>query len=90
FKSLYTLLYRKYYVDEIYNILFLKPFLKGSEGLLKVVDIYTIDGIAHGSAKTANMGGEMFSKIQTGLVKDYGLLFLLGVVIILGYWLWKF
>jgi NADH-quinone oxidoreductase subunit L len=89
FKALYTLLYRKYYVDEIYDFLFVKPTLKGSEGLWKGIDLSTIDGIAHASAKGANAGGSILARIQTGLVKDYGFLFLLGTIIILGYWLWK-
>ncbi len=89
FKALYTLLYRKYYVDEIYNALFVRTFLKTSEGLWKGVDVFTIDGIAHTSAKTANAGGGVLSRVQTGLLKDYGLLFLIGAILILGYWLWK-
>ncbi len=49
FKSLYTLLYRKYYVDEIYGATFVKGTLNLGEFLSKY-DLAVIDGIVNRTA----------------------------------------
>ena len=50
----YKILYNKYYVDEIYNALFVAPFLFISRYVLwHVVDEGMIDGIVNGSADPA-------------------------------------
>jgi len=85
FPWLYRLLYNKYYVDEIYNATIVNPMIRGSEIVYKNFDLKVIDGIANGSAKTAGFIGKVFSYFQTGLLKDYALIFLLGAIILLGY-----
>jgi NADH-quinone oxidoreductase subunit L len=85
FPWLYKLLYNKYYVDEIYNASIVNPMLKGSETVYKHFDLKVIDGAINGSASTANFLGKMLSFLQTGLIKDYALVFLLGAIILLGY-----
>lgn len=51
FPKLHTLLYRKYFVDEIYNTLVIQP-LKGLCLALGWFDLHVIDGIVNGSAWT--------------------------------------
>ena len=46
-KSVYTLLLNKYYVDEIYSLIVIKPFLKLSE-IFFLFDKYIIDGAVNG------------------------------------------
>jgi NADH-quinone oxidoreductase subunit L len=85
FPGLYRLLFNKYYVDEIYNATIVNPMIKGSEMVYNNFDLKVIDGTANGSAKTAGFFGKVFSYFQTGLLKDYALIFLLGAIILLGY-----
>jgi len=85
FPWLYKLLYNKYYMDEIYNAAFVNSMIKGSELVYKNFDLKVIDGALNGSAKSMNFFGKLLSYLQTGLIKDYALVFLLGALILLGY-----
>jgi NADH-quinone oxidoreductase subunit L len=59
--------------------------IKGSELVYKNFDLKVIDGALNGSAKSMNFFGKLLSYLQTGLIKDYALVFLLGALILLGY-----
>ena len=85
FPAIYKLLYNKYYVDEIYNAAFVKPMVNGSQAVYDTFDLKVIDGTINGTAAATGFAGKALSFIQSGLVKDYALVILLGVVIFLGY-----
>jgi len=85
FPRLYRLLYNKYYVDEIYNAVIVNPLLEGSDWIYGHFDVKVIDGAANGAADTTGFLSRWFSRFQTGWLKDYALIFLLGVIILLGY-----
>jgi len=85
FPKLYKLLYNKYYMDEIYNATFVNSAIKGSEFVYKNFDLKVIDGAVNGSAASANFFGKILSYFQSGLIKDYALIFLLGAVALLAY-----
>jgi NADH-quinone oxidoreductase subunit L len=85
FPSVYKLLYHKYYVDEIYNAAFVKPLVNGSQAVYDNFDLKVIDGTINGTAAATGLASKALSFIQSGLVKDYALVILLGVVIFLGY-----
>jgi NADH-quinone oxidoreductase subunit L len=84
FPFLYKLLYNKYYVDEAYDKIFVKPAIKGSELVYRKFDLNVIDGAVNGTASGTGFFGKVLSYFQTGLIKDYTLIFLLGAVILLG------
>jgi NADH-quinone oxidoreductase subunit L len=85
FPGVYKLLYNKYYVDEIYNAAFVNPTIKGSEAVYTQFDLKVIDGTINGTAQATGLAGRVLSLFQSGLVKDYALALLLGVVIFVGY-----
>ena len=85
FPRLYKLLFNKYYVDEIINTTFVNSTIKGSEIVYDHFDLKVIDGIVNGSAKTTHFFGKVLSYFQTGFIKDYALIFLLGAILLLGY-----
>ncbi|MFC2157296.1 NADH-quinone oxidoreductase subunit L [Acidobacteriota bacterium] len=85
FPFIYKLLYNKYFVDEAYNAVFVNPMVKGSEFLYKNFDLKVIDGAVNGSAATAGWIGKVLNSLQTGFLKDYALIFLLGAIIFLGF-----
>jgi NADH-quinone oxidoreductase subunit L len=84
FPGLYKLLYNKYYVDEIYDAVVVNPLIRCSEGIYGGFDIKVIDGSLDGAASAAGLAGKILAYLQTGLLKDYALAFLLGVVIFIG------
>ncbi|MFZ2053699.1 MAG: hypothetical protein WAU81_05825, partial [Candidatus Aminicenantales bacterium] len=85
FPKAYKLLYNKYYVDEIYNAAFVNPLVNGSRLVYDNFDLKVIDGTINGTAATTGFAGRVLGFLQSGLVKDYALGILLGVVIFLGY-----
>ena len=82
FSILYGVLVHKYYVDEVYNFLFVRPIRVGSEKILwRGVDAGLIDGaLVNGSANlTAGVGG-ILREIQSGNLRSYAAWILLGAV----------
>jgi NADH-quinone oxidoreductase subunit L len=75
-------LYRKYYVDEIYDAIIVRPLVGISRWILwKGMDQGVIDGAgAKGSAALARALGWLGSRLQSGSVGVYVLVFLIGVV----------
>jgi NADH-quinone oxidoreductase subunit L len=84
FSVAYELLREKYYVDEIYQALFIKPLLGGSR-VLDGFDRDIIDGAVNAAGTGVRGAGQIARLFQTGYVRNYALSFLLGVVFILWY-----
>jgi len=78
------LLTRKFYFDEAYETLLVRPALRGAKAVYRGFDLKIIDGAVSGTAAAAEKAGRVFGAAQTGLVKDYVLAFLAGAVIFLG------
>ena len=90
FASLRLVLQNKYYVDEIYDATVVQPIRITSEsGLWKAIDVGVIDRTVNGVGRTVAGSGEMLRRIQTGSVRAYAASFFFGVVLILGYYLWR-
>ena len=88
FPRLYGLVRHNYYIDEAYGAILVNPLLKGSEAVYENFDLKIIDGAVNGSAAAASSFGKLLSRFQTGLLKDYALVILAGIVLILGILLW--
>ncbi len=80
-----NLLLNKYYVDEMYGAVIIRPVVYFSLFLWKVVDVVIIDGFINGSASWYADFSEFARKIQSGRVRTYATIFLLGVIVILAY-----
>jgi NADH-quinone oxidoreductase subunit L len=90
FIGLYTVLTHKYYVDEIYDAAIVQPIrIVADEGLWKVVDMRVIDGSVNGVAESVRGWSELLRRLQTGSVRAYAASLFLGVVALLGYYLWR-
>jgi NADH-quinone oxidoreductase subunit L len=78
-------LFRKYYVDEIYQALLVRPLVGLSRWVLwKGVDQGLIDGAgANGSAALARGLGWLGSKLQSGQLGAYLVIFLVGALLLL-------
>ncbi len=85
FPSIYKLLFNKYYVDEIYNAAFVNPTVKGSELIYDHFDLKVIDGTLDRTASATNFTGKILAYLQSGLIKDYALVFLFGAILFIGY-----
>jgi NADH-quinone oxidoreductase subunit L len=83
--GLARLLYRKYFVDEFYDGLIVRPVVWLSRIVLwKGVDQGVVDGAAvNGSARLSQGLGWLGSRLQTGQVGVYVVLFLVGALWVL-------
>ena len=82
----YRLLVNKYFVDEIYDAAVVTPIVKGSDKLLwRVVDVGVIDWTVNAVAKAFGLVSRTIRLLQTGVVQGYVLVFLFGVVAIIGW-----
>jgi NADH-quinone oxidoreductase subunit L len=87
FRGAYQVLVNKYYVDEIYDWLFVRPLHWISDRMFwRAVDAKAIDTLlVEGSAEvTAGFGG-ILRRIQSGNLRSYATWILLGAVLWLGY-----
>ncbi|MFZ5453696.1 MAG: NADH-quinone oxidoreductase subunit L [Thermodesulfobacteriota bacterium] len=85
FRTIYDLVYHKYYVDEIYDTTVVEPIKVGSNFLWNVVDAKGVDGVVNGSAGFIAYLSAHFRKLETGFLQNYALAILLGMVVITGY-----
>jgi NADH-quinone oxidoreductase subunit L len=86
---LMTALERKWWIDEIYDVLFLTPYKDLSEVLAGPVDGGLIDGLVNGSGRVTAGLSNGLKRLQNGLVRTYALFVLLGVAAILGFLIFK-
>jgi NADH-quinone oxidoreductase subunit L len=84
FKGFYNLLWNKYFVDEAYEAVVVKPIQTGSEKVLwNFADSKIIDGIVNGSAHVIELFSGSIKKIQNGIVQFYAILMMAGIAIVL-------
>ena len=83
--GVHRLLVGRYYVDEAYEAVFVRPLLRGSEAVYRHFDLKVIDGALNGSAASAGLAGRGLNLLQSGLVRDYALAFLIGAILFLGF-----
>ena len=90
FAGLHRVLENKYYVDEIYDATIVAPIhIASRQGLWKVLDVRVIDGAVNGVATAVDGASALLRRVQTGSVRTYAASLFLGVVAVLGYYLWR-
>jgi len=85
FPAIYRLLAGKYYVDEAYDAALVRPIIRGSEWVHRHFDLKVVDGALNGSSSAAGLAGKGLNILQSGLLRDYALAFLMGAVFFLGF-----
>jgi len=90
FPGVHRLLLNKYYVDEVYDASVVQPIrIVSEEGLWRGFDVRIVDGAVNGVASVVASGASALRLLQTGSVRTYASSLFLGVVLILGYYLWR-
>jgi NADH-quinone oxidoreductase subunit L len=90
FGGLHRLLLNKYYVDEAYDAAVVQPIKRTSSTLLwRGVDAGLIDGTVNGVGLVVRGWSAVLRRLQTGSVRAYAMSFFVGVVAIVGYYLWR-
>jgi NADH-quinone oxidoreductase subunit L len=90
FAGVHRLLLGKYYVDELYDAAVVQPVkVISREGLWRGVDVKVIDGAVNGAGSIVDGSAWVLRRLQTGSVRAYAGSVFVGVVLILGYYLWR-
>jgi NADH-quinone oxidoreductase subunit L len=72
----------KFYVDEIYHALFIKPTEKLSKFLYQYADIQGVDGAVNGVGAGVSKLGSIFRRLQNGNIEYYLIGMVVGAVLL--------
>ncbi len=88
-RGLYALLANKYWVDELYAVLFVRPVVEGSRQLLwKGVDVFLIDDSLNETAASARDVSDAFRRMQSGYIRSYAGWVAAGAAVVIAYMVW--
>jgi len=83
FKPFYILFSRKFFMDDLYENVFVRKFLYG--GIFRAFswfDSRVVDGTVNGIANGTNKTGKSLSRMQTGQMQLYALSIIIGIIAI--------
>ena len=84
FKPLYILFSRKYWLDELYEVVIVKNFLvRGLFAVFEFFDSYGVDGVVNGVGGGALATGRAIRRAHTGQLQLYGLFIGIGILAII-------
>lgn len=84
YKGAYRLSLNKYFLDEVYFKVIVDPIVNTSRSFLwHIFDSGLIDGFVNGLARVTTSSGEFIKKIQTGIVQNYALVMMIGILVII-------
>ncbi len=87
FAPIYRFVLNKWYFDELYGFLFVRPALWLAREFWKVGDGQVIDGVPNGLASLAQGGSRQVVRIQTGSMAVYAFTMLIGLVVMISLFL---
>ncbi|MFZ0956636.1 MAG: NADH-quinone oxidoreductase subunit L [Candidatus Sulfotelmatobacter sp.] len=86
----YTAVVHKYYIDEIYAAVFVKPLIEGSTRILwQGVDKGVIDATVNNSADAARQVSDEVRRMQSGNLRSYAGWIAAGSAVVIAYMIWK-
>jgi len=89
FGGLHKFLMHKWYFDELYDFLFVRPSMALGRFFWKRGDEQTIDRFGpHGAAVLVGAGNRLTTRLQSGFVYSYALVMLLGLIAAASWVLW--
>jgi NADH-quinone oxidoreductase subunit L len=83
FAPIYRFLLNKWYFDELYDLIFIRPYKWLSRQLWQVGDATIIDGIPNGLAALTAGGSGQVVRLQTGSMAVYAFTMLIGLVVLI-------
>ncbi|MBI4924748.1 MAG: NADH-quinone oxidoreductase subunit L [Bdellovibrio sp.] len=85
FSRLHKIIQHKWFIDEIYEFLLVKPIHAFSKNLWLEMDVSIVDRLMVGFGKFSQWSGQGLRVLHTGVVQVYLIFILLGVFLALGY-----
>jgi NADH-quinone oxidoreductase subunit L len=76
----------KYYIDEVYETIVVRPIeLVSREGLWKIFDLKIVDGLVNGAGWLTGVVGGLLRDMQSGFARGYAALIFVGALLVIGY-----
>src|SRR5215472_4166981 len=86
----YQLVFHKYYVDEILSVILIRPLLWFGRAAARLIEGDALDGGSRGVAWLLRGMSTALRRLQTGYMRNYALVILAGVVLIIVYYaVWR-
>ncbi|MCI0531871.1 MAG: NADH-quinone oxidoreductase subunit L [candidate division Zixibacteria bacterium] len=82
---LFSALLNKWYVDEIYGALVVKPFFRLADLFWQLFDVKIVDGSVNAAGKLVSLTSQVSRRLQTGFFRSYAVVFSLGVIALLAF-----
>jgi NADH-quinone oxidoreductase subunit L len=90
-KGAYTTLLNKYYVDELYAAVVVKPLLWLSTHVLwQTIDVQMIDGAVNGIARGTSEVGDGVRQAQSGNTRSYAVWVVIGAIVVIAIIFWPY
>ena len=89
FPALHRAVFNKWYIDELYDFLFVNPCKALGNFLWKGFDVLVVDGIVNGVGKVVMGLSAALKGLQSGYTHNYALGMALGAVVIVGIYLFR-
>ena len=86
FSGLHKAVFNKWYIDELYDFLFVNPCKKIGTFLWRGFDVKIIDGVVNGLGWIVKGIGAGLRYTQSGYLHNYAVAMVVGVVVIVGYY----
>jgi NADH-quinone oxidoreductase subunit L len=87
--SFYQAVVHKYYIDELYAVLFVKPLVDGSTRILwQDVDRKIIDATVNDSADAARQVSDEVRQMQSGNIRSYAGWIAAGSAVVIAFMIW--
>ena len=83
----HALLLHAWYVDALYDRLFVRPIYLLSVALAQLFDVNVIDGLVNGIGRAVADWGAGLRRLQSGYVVNYALTMLAGAVVVVAFFL---
>ena len=81
YKGFAQFAYQKFYVDELYDAIIVKPYCFLGKAISRVIEPYITDGPVQGLAWFYRMAGWAFRVVQVGYVRVYAIYMVIGLSI---------
>jgi NADH-quinone oxidoreductase subunit L len=90
FSAVHKFLFNKYYVDELYSFILVRPTIWVAKNILiGITDMRIIEAIVNGVPATIGAFSQLLRKMQTGLLQHYATIMATGALIIAALMLFK-
>ena len=85
FECAHRVIFNKWYIDELYDAVFVNPCKKIGTFLWRGFDVKVVDGVVNGCAWVVKGIGTGLRYTQSGYLYNYAMVMVVGVVVIVGF-----